>query len=133
MMSTEPNRLERRGGQRFEVHQPVSIHLDGRTVHGFTQDLSSRGMFFYAQTALPEGTVLELTFIMPSEISLGDNMPVRCRGRVLRSSTSPDGQKSGIAVQLDAYEYLPADEPVTQFVRVSTAGNIASVSGSVSR
>jgi PilZ domain-containing protein len=130
-MSTVPNRLEhrleRRGAQRFEVHLPLSIHCDGRTVPGFTQDLSGRGIFFYAETALPQGAVVELTFTMPSEITLTENMPVRCRGRVLRSSASQarhsqDSQRSGIAVQLDSYEYLPSGQPVAQFVRVSSAG-----------
>jgi PilZ domain len=127
-MNTDPNRLEhrleRRGAQRFEMHLPLAVHFDGRTVPGFTQDLSGRGVFFYAETALPEGAVVELTFTMPSEITLGENMPIRCRGRVLRASSSQDGhshlgERNGIAVQLDSYEYLPSNEPTAQFVRVS--------------
>ncbi len=138
-MSTDPNRLERRAAQRFEVHQPLAVHFEGRTVHGFIQNLSGRGIFFYAETSLPEGAVVELTFTMPSEITLGENMPVRCRGRVLRTSASPAdrfqvAQRSGIAVQLDSYEYLPADEPISQFVRVSiTSPAGAAVSGPASR
>jgi|SRR5580658_1839323 hypothetical protein len=165
-MSTDPNRLEhrlehglerhglerrgleRRGAQRFEVHLPLSVHFEGRTVPGFTQDLSGRGIFFYTEMALPEGAVVELTFLMPSEITLAENMPVRCRGRVLRASACPGGQpraahsqdghfqdgqsqagqsqagqRAGIAVQFDSYEYLAADEPITQFVRVSAASS----------
>jgi hypothetical protein len=132
-MSTDPNRLERRGGQRFEVHLPLAVHFEGRTVPGFTQDLSGRGIFFYAETALPEGAVVELTFVMPSEITLAENMPVRCRGRVLRASASQAGERNGIAVQLDSYQYLPADEPITQFVRVSAAGATGAASGLVQR
>ena len=132
-MSTDPNCLERRGAQRFEVHLPLAVHFDGRTVPGFTLDLSGRGIFFYAETALPEGAVVELTFTMPSEITLGENMPVRCRGRVLRASASQAGQRRGIAVQLDAYEYLPSDEPITQFVRVSAASSPGATSGPVPR
>jgi PilZ domain len=146
-MSTVPNRLEqclerrgleRRGAQRFEVHLPLSIHFDGRTVPGFTQDLSGRGIFFYAETPLPQGAVVELTFTMPCEITLTENMPVRCRGRVLRSSASQarhsqDSQRSGIAVQLDSYEYLPSGEPVAQFVRVSSASAAGAASGPASR
>jgi|SRR5450756_2522513 hypothetical protein len=128
-MSTDPNRLERRGAQRFEVHLPLAVHFDGRTAPGFTQDLSGRGIFFYAEAALPEGAVVELTFTMPSEITLGENMPVRCRGRVLRALASQAGQRSGIAVQLDSYEYLPSNEPISQFVRVSTAGAAGASSG----
>src|SRR6202158_765392 len=141
-MSTVPNRLEpcleRRGAQRFEVHLPLSIHFDGRTVPGFTQDLSGRGIFFYAEAALPQGAVVELTFTMPSEITLTENMPVRCRGRVLRSSAaqarhSQDSQRSGIAVQLDSYEYLPSGEPAAQFVRVSSASAAGGASGPAPR
>ncbi len=122
-MSTDPNRLERRGAQRFEVHLPLAVHFDGRTVPGFTQDLSGRGIFFYTEAVLAQGAVVELTFTMPSEITLGESMPVRCRGRVLRAASPQVGQRNGIAVQLDSYEYLPADErvPISQFVRVSSA------------
>jgi len=136
MMNSDANRQqychERRGAQRFEVHLPLAVHFDGRTVPGFTQDLSGRGIFFYSETTLPAGAVVELTFTMPSEITLAENMPVRCRGRVLRSSAPPVGlspsglapsaQRSGTAVQLDAYEFLSSDEPVAQFARVSAAG-----------
>ena len=137
-MSTDPNRvehrLERRGAQRFEMNLPLALHFDGRTVPGFTQDLTGRGIFFYAETTLPESAVVELTFTMPSEITLGENMPVRCRGRVLRASSSQDvhshvDQRNGIAVQLDSYEYLASNEPHAQFVRVSSPGAAGATSG----
>jgi hypothetical protein len=146
MMSTDPDRLEhhlercleRRGAQRFEMNLPLAVHFDGRTVPGFTQDLTGRGIFFYAETALPEGAVVELTFTMPSEITLGENMPVRCRGRVLRASASQDGhshvgQRNGIAVQLDSYEYLPSNEPNAHFVRVSSSSPTGPTSGHLPR
>ena len=140
-MSTDPNRLEhsveRRGAQRFEVHLPLAIRFEGRTVPGFTQALSGRGVFFYGEAAFPEGAVVELTLMMPSEITLAESMPVRCRGRVLRSSASsgysqdgqaPNSPRSGIAVQFDSYEYLPANESIGPFVRVSapSAGGVTS-------
>ena len=123
MSSTDPIRLERRGAQRFEVHLPLAIHFEGRTVPAFTQDLSGRGIFFYTEAEFPEGAVVELTFTMPSEITLGENMPVRCRGHVLRAAPPVGGQRNGIAVKLDSYEYLPTDDqaPISQFVRVSIA------------
>lgn len=109
-MNTEPFRLERRAGQRFEVHLPILIRSENRTISGFSQDLSSRGVFLYTEAALEEGDIAELTFTMPSEITLGENMRVRCQGRVLRSGVSGAGQRNGVAVHLDSYEYLPAIE-----------------------
>jgi hypothetical protein len=109
-MSTDPIRLERRAGQRFELLLPLAVHFDGRTTPGFTHDLSGRGIFFYSEAALSEGSVVELAFTMPSEITLAENMRVRCRGRVLRASASDAGGKNGVAVRLDSYRYLPPEE-----------------------
>ncbi|MDQ1389992.1 MAG: hypothetical protein QOF56_3446, partial [Acidobacteriaceae bacterium] len=85
-ISTPPVGVERRVGQRFSFNLPVSLRdvssaAEGR---GFTQDLSSRGVFFFTDMALNEGADIELTLKMPSEITLGENMRVRCRGRILR-------------------------------------------------
>jgi hypothetical protein len=132
-MNAELNRLERRGAQRFAVHMPVSVEFEGRSVAGFVQDLSGRGIFFYAETALPEGAVIHLTFTMPSEITLAESMPVRCRGRVLRASDPQSGEHRGIAVQLDSYEFLPQDRSVSQFARVTVATPATTTAGPASR
>src|SRR5882672_3880585 len=120
-MNTDPVRVERRSGQRFQVHLPLTIHVDGKAVPGFTQDVSSRGLFLYTEAQLAEGAAVELTFTMPSEITLGESMRVRARGRVLRAATSQAGPQTGLAVQLGSYEYLPTAEsdPAAELVRVS--------------
>jgi hypothetical protein len=123
-LNSDINRLERRAAQRFSLHLPLAVHFGGRTVPGFTQDLTGRGIFFFAETSLPEGTVVELIFIMPSEITLAESMPMRCRGRVLRVSDSGH-QRHGFAVQLDSHEYLSADEPISRFVRASATSAAA--------
>jgi hypothetical protein len=122
-MNADSNRLERRAGQRFELHLPLAVRFEGQTVSGFTQDVSARGIFFYTDARLPEGAAVELTFTMPSEITLGESMPVRCLGRVMRVAPPQGGERNGIAVRLDSYEYLPADAgaPLSQFMRISAA------------
>jgi hypothetical protein len=117
---SEPVCLERRAGQRFAVNLPLAVQFEGRTFPGFTQDVSGRGIFFCAEAALPEGAVVELTFTMPSEITLAESMRVRCRGRVLRTSGETGPQK-GTAVRLDSYQYLPSseEEPAAEFVRAA--------------
>ena len=118
-MSTDPSRLERRARQRFEVHLPISILVDGINVPGFTQDVSARGVFLYAETVLQEGSAVELTFTMPSDVTLTESMRVRCRGHVTRCGGSA-GQRHGIAVYLDSYEYLPECDSAPELVRVSS-------------
>jgi hypothetical protein len=132
-MTTPPVGVERRIGQRFTFNLPVSVRDVATAAEGlgFTQDLSSRGAFLFTDMALREGEEVELTLKMPAEITLGESMRVRCRGRVLRvvkpadngwkatasvgaetKSTETDSAqtKIGVAVCLKGYEYLPETE-----------------------
>jgi hypothetical protein len=135
-MTTPSVGVERRIGQRFAFNLPVSLRDVSTAAEGlgFTQDLSSRGAFLFTDMALSEGAEIELTLKMPSEITLGENMRVRCRGRVLRV-TKPVEQhwrasaecepksadsKIGVAVCLKGYEYLPETEDTSaDFRRIS--------------
>lgn len=143
-MTTPPVVVERRIGHRFAFNLPVSLR-DASTAAeglGFTQDVSSRGVFLFTDMALIEGAEIELTLKMPSEITLGASMRVRCRGRVLRvtnpaeswgaftsesklTETKPAETKSaetkiGVAVCLKEYEYLPETEDgPSDFQRIS--------------
>src|ERR1039457_3617053 len=132
-MTALPVGVERRIGQRFAFNLPVSLRHISTAAEGlgFTQDLSSRGAFLFTDMALSEGAEIELTLKMPSEITLGENMRVRCRGRVLRivkpadkgwkpaasseieprvaetksAETKSAETKIGVAVCLNGYEY----------------------------
>jgi hypothetical protein len=89
--------VERRVGQRFPFNLPVSLRDTSNAAEGlgFTQDLSSRGVFLFTVMPLSEGAEIELTLKMPSEITLGESMRVRCRGRILRIvNAAENGWKS---------------------------------------
>lgn len=140
-MTTPPVHLERRVGQRFAYNLPVSLRdlSTGAEGLGFTQDLSSRGAFFFTDLPVSEGKEIELTLKMPSEITLGESMRVRCRAQVLRvvkpadtaiggtlpeetraSETRASETKIGVAVCLQGYEYLPeAEDFSATFRRIS--------------
>jgi hypothetical protein len=134
-MTTPSVGVERRIGQRFALNLPVSLREISTSGDGlgFTHDLSSRGVFFFTGMPLSEGAEVELTLQMPSEITLGENMRVRCRGRILRvenagpvDSNEPLGaeKKIGVAVCFSNYEYLadPQDGS-SAFRRVSALHN----------
>jgi hypothetical protein len=134
-MTTSPVRVERRAGQRFPYLLPVSFQQATGSIEGvgFTQDLSSRGVFFFTDAPLTEGSEIELTLRMPSEITLGENMPVRCRGHILRivrpvaasgqdsSKAAPAETKIGVAVRLECYEYLPESPDTSSTLTRSSA------------
>jgi hypothetical protein len=138
-MTTPPVQHERRVGQRFPYLLPLFVRQaeSGAEGAGFTQDLSSCGVLFFTDVPLREGSEVEITLRMPSEITLGESMPVRCRGRILRiirpsaglmadasgnagAQTAQTQTKIGVAVRLEGYEYLnESSEPSPSFERVS--------------
>jgi len=139
-MTIPPVGVERRIGQRFAYNLPVCLRDISTAAEGlgFTQDLSSRGAFLFTDMTLSENAEIELTLKMPSEITLGENMRVRCRGRVLRIvkgvdknwNGAPEGDaksaetKIGVAVCLNGYEYLPeVEDSGADFRRISALHN----------
>lgn len=129
-MTTPPVGVERRAGQRFPYLLPLSLRQVAESLEGvgFTQDLSSRGVLFFTDAPLTEGAEIEITLRMPSEITLGESMPVRCRGRILRvirpsaQSTSAGAEaKIEVAVRLEGYEYLTeSSQSSATFPRVAS-------------
>ena len=132
-MTSPPVRVERRAGQRFPYSLPLTLSQSTTSLEGvgFTQDLSSRGVFFFTDVPLEEGSEIEITLKMPSEITLGESMRVRCRGRILRvmkpvisaqdiANPGYPEAKIGVAVRFEGYEYLsePAESAAT-FTRLS--------------
>ena len=126
-MITPPVQVERRIAQRFPFLLPVSFRSPGSGAVGIgcTQNLSSRGALFLTDTLLREGDLIEVTVTMPSEITLGESMRVRCHGHVLRAAKAADppqtnpsqtpadtsslagtDKKIAVAVRLEKYEYL---------------------------
>lgn len=126
MTITPPTGIERRIGQRFAFNLPVSLRDIRNAAEGlgFTQDLSSRGAFLFTTMALSEGAEIELTLRMPSEITLGESMRVRCRGRVLRVSNAVDngGRPVFTAHTANKPAALASGETKTDEARPADAG-----------
>jgi hypothetical protein len=122
VMSTDQVQLERRAAQRFDFQLPISVRLAGseREGCGSTQNLCARGALFHTDLGLSAGDAVQLTLVMPSEITLAENMRVRCRGKVLRVLSSAVDSGSVVAVHLEGYEFLPeADSGSSAFARIS--------------
>lgn len=118
-MGISPIQLERRAGQRFDFNLPVSLSLaNDRRGSGFTQNLSARGVFLCTDLLLAEGDAVELTFTMPSEVTLAEAMRVRCQGKILRVLAAAGDAKCFAAVQLAKYEYLPQESDSPAFSRI---------------
>jgi hypothetical protein len=64
--------------------------------------------------------MIEMTLVLPSEVTLTEEMSVRCSARVLRLEFHRERAKPAAAVKIERYEYLPrhmaAPHPVSGHV-----------------
>jgi hypothetical protein len=76
-----------------------------RKAQTIAQDVSSGGVYFFLPDAIPDGTNVEVEMTLPTQITLGATMRVRCQGRIQRCILKP-GESAGMAATLEKYEFL---------------------------
>jgi hypothetical protein len=98
---------ERRLMRRFDMRLPAIVHLD-QTIefHTETQNVSAKGVFFYLDRAVSEGTKLEVTLTFPPHVTLTDAVRVRFTARVIRVESPLPSSRIGTAAMIENYEFL---------------------------
>jgi hypothetical protein len=100
---------EKRGARRFPLRVPVSVNRDRSAQNEAAQlrDVSARGISFYLESAVAQGSPIDFTLTLPPEITLTESIRVQCKGRVVRvEDGQPDG-KVRVAAVIEEYEFLP--------------------------
>ena len=105
---TEIEEKEKRSTRRFPLRLPVSVRA-GETSEELaaqTRDVSARGICFFIDTAIQAGSPIDFTLTLPPEITLTENIRVRCKGRVVRVEGGSPAAKMAVAAVIDEYEFL---------------------------
>lgn len=101
---------ERRGRKRFPLKLPLSVRPSGVSPAGEIlaecRDVSSQGVYFFLREPLNRGSLVELLLTLPSEITQGEPVRVRCEARVQRTESLKEG-RVGIAAKIERYRFLP--------------------------
>jgi hypothetical protein len=71
-----------------------------------TQNVSARGIFFYLDRPVPEGTRIEVTMTFPPHVTLTDPVRVRFSARVVRVEAPLPVSRVGVAALIEEYEFL---------------------------
>jgi len=71
-----------------------------------TQNVSARGVFFYLDRSLVEGSRIDVTVTLPPHVTLTEPVRVRFTARVVRVDAPLPGSRVGNAVLIEAYEFL---------------------------
>src|SRR5713101_344918 len=112
----QPDSQERRMMRRFDMRLPAVVRLDQENEFATeTQNVSARGVFFYLDRPLAEGTPIEVTMTFPPHVTLTDSVRVRFVARVVRIEKLPVS-RVGIAALIEEYEFLRAAPAVSAAV-----------------
>ena len=100
---------DRRLMRRFDMRLPAVVTIansDLGEINTETQNVSARGVFFYLDRTLPEGSRVDVTMTFPPHVTLTDSVRVRFTARVLRVESPLPASRVGIAALIEEYEFL---------------------------
>jgi hypothetical protein len=105
--------IERRQVRRYDLSLPVVVELpldkESSSQNGQTRDISTQGLYFTLPKELPLGTQLDLTLMMPEQITHDGEVCVRLRGRVVRVDLEKGAalpEAVGVAAVIEHYDIM---------------------------
>jgi hypothetical protein len=103
---------DRRTARRYELSLPVLLRLTVEgDANGQTRDISNRGVYFVVRNHLEAGAELDLIIRLCTEPTMGTEVFMRARGKVVRvekQSEIDDGQV-GVAALIQRCEIVRND------------------------
>lgn len=101
---------EKRASRRFALRLPVTVE-HGENSHpseiAQIRDVSARGICFYLESAVAQGSPIGFTLTLPPEITLTEAIRVQCKGHVVRVEDGNSDGKVTVAAVIEEYEFLP--------------------------
>jgi PilZ domain len=99
---------ERRSRQRMPVRLGVSIRSSqSQPATGYTRDLSTGGIFLYADSEILVGSELEMVLMLPPQLTSGEKQWVCCHASVVRVEPGAEVGSFGVAASIRSIATLP--------------------------
>lgn len=95
--------------RRFDMRLPAAVKVSGIDVDELlteTQNVSARGVFFYLDRPIVEGSHIDVTLTFPPHVTLTDPVRVRFTARVVRVEAPLPASRIGVAALIEEYEFL---------------------------
>jgi PilZ domain len=115
--------MERRATNRFTMKLQMTVRWTTRSgiaeAQTESQDVSSRGIYFFLSKQIEDGSPVEIVMTLPPEITLDGRTHVHCQGRVQRTEVM-ELNRVGVAAQIESYEFLRGNEEERNLFVVET-------------
>ncbi len=103
---------DRRTVKRYDLSLPVIVRarVDKEPVSrtGETQNISNRGVYFTIDSNLSVEAELDITMILPADVTADTEVFIRAAGKVIRVDKRSEnvGEKVNVAVMFEIYEIV---------------------------
>ena len=100
---------DRRIARRYDLSLPVIVRSlidrEDASWAGKTREISNRGVYFTIDSNLSAGAELELTMIIPAEVSGSTEVFIRATGKVIRvdKRSGTSDQEANVAAVFEMY------------------------------
>jgi len=97
---------DRARATRFNLRIPIRYRVSGEPAwgEGTIENISRSGVLFRGQRLLEEGTLVDMSFVLPVEVVGGTRAEVSCRGHIVR--IQPDaGPRAVLAATISSYHF----------------------------
>jgi c-di-GMP-binding flagellar brake protein YcgR len=114
MSPTQPGwgRPDRRLAVRYGLPLPITarrvLAQETTPIAGTIRNISIGGVYFTTNEQLAVGCELDLTLVLPEELTEGPEVLVRARSRVVRVETQATTKRVGVAAAFEKYEIVRA-------------------------
>jgi len=99
---------ERRSSQRIPVRVGVSLRSpQSEPATGYTRDLSTSGIFLYANAEILVGNKMEMVLMLPTQLTGGEKRWVCCQAEVIRVEAGGEDGRLGVAASIRSMATLP--------------------------
>lgn len=101
---------EKRSARRFALRIPITVNHGEDTNQSEVaqiRDVSARGISFYLESAVTQGSPIGFTMTLPPEITLTESIRVQCKGHVVRVDQGNLDGRLAVAAVIEEYEFLP--------------------------
>jgi hypothetical protein len=75
-----------------------------------TRDISARGVCFELSEEMELGSELRWEMALPPQLCGGQDVRIRCRGKIVRVEKSDAQGKVGVAATIESYEFIRGEE-----------------------
>jgi len=98
---------DKRRAERFPMELPVALKTASTEEASVkTRDISSSGVYLTLSNPIEVGSSLEFVLTLPAEITKGQSVQVKCRGKIVRIDVGRSDGTLGAAATIERYEFV---------------------------